>query len=136
MLPCGESLIARPSATHEARYFSIAACISSISSLPATADVANDVGDVLITFFLVGNDGRIFIITIIIFDGFVDIYTVLGVGNDSLHLAGILLGIGFLERHQLLGLHRLWWGFCCWHRSGARGTAAPTRRRNRSRCDR
>src|SRR6516164_7242342 len=100
MLPCGESLIARPSATHEARYFSIAACLSSISSLLVAADVANDVGDVLVTFFLVSNDGRIFIITIIIFDGLVDLDIVLGLGSASLHLAGILLGVGFLERHQ------------------------------------
>src|SRR6516162_2437559 len=132
MLPCGESLIARPSATHEARYFSIAACLSSISSLLVAADVADDVGDVLVTFFLVSNDGRIFIITIVIFDGLVDLDIVLGLGNASLHLAGILLGVGFLKRHQLLGLHRLWRGFCSWHRSGARGIAAPTRRRDSS----
>src|SRR5262245_4167663 len=109
----------------------IAACISSISSLLVAPDVADDVGDVLVAFFLVGNDGRIFIVTII-FNGLVDLDIVLGLGNDTLHLAGILLGIGFLERHPLLGLHRLWRGFCCWHGSGARSTAAPTRRRNRS----
>src|SRR5215472_18999936 len=103
----------------------------SISSLLVALDVADDIGDVLVAFFLVSNDGRIFIITII-FDGLVDLDIVLGLGNDSLHLAGILLGIGFLERHQLLGLHPLWRGFCCWLGSGARGTAAPTRWRNGS----
>jgi hypothetical protein len=47
------------------------------------ADVADNVGDVLVTFFFVSNDGRNFIITIIIFDGLVDLDIVLGLGNDS-----------------------------------------------------
>ena len=66
----------------------------------------------------------------IIFDGLVDLDIVLGLGNDSLYL----LGIGFLERHQLLGLYRLW----CWHRCAkaavqrerlARAKPAPRRQR-------
>src|SRR3974390_2433496 len=101
------------------------------SSLLVAPDVADDVGDVLISFFLAGNDGRIFVV-IIIFDGLVDLDIVLGLGNDSLHLAGILLGIGFLERNQLLGLHWLWRGLCRRHGSGARGFGATARRRNRS----
>src|SRR3954465_3903811 len=42
-----------------------------ISSLFVAADVANDVGDVFIAFFLVGNEGRI--IVIVVFDGLVDL---------------------------------------------------------------
>src|SRR6516162_8540016 len=131
MLPCGDL----SSLGHQPRLrrgiFPSRLC-TSISSLLVAADVADDVGDVLVTFFLVSNDGRIFIITIIIFDGLVDLGIVLGFGNDSLHLADILLDVGFLERHQLVGLHRLWRGFCRWLGSGARGTAAPTRWRNGS----
>src|SRR5436190_24032103 len=41
-----------------------------ISSLFVAADVANDVGDVFIPFFFVGNEGRI--IVVIVFDGFID----------------------------------------------------------------
>src|SRR5215471_21655591 len=129
MLPCGDL----SSLGHQPRLrrgiFPSRLC-TSISSLLVAPDVADDVGNVLVTFFLVGNDGRIFIITIIIFDGLVDI--VLGLGNDSLHLAGILLGVGLLERYQLLGLHRLWRDFCFWHGSSAHGAAAITRRLNRS----
>src|SRR5258708_32301051 len=74
----------------------------SISSLFVAADVADNVGDVLVAFFLIGDEGRIIII--IAFDGLVDLDIVFRLANDGFHLAGILLGIGFLERHQLFGL--------------------------------
>src|SRR6266478_398404 len=76
-----------------------------ISSLLVAADVANDVGDVLVAFFLVGDEGGIVIV--VVFDGLVDLDVVFRLGNDGLDLAGILLGIGLLERHQLFGLHGL-----------------------------
>ena len=76
-----------------------------ISSLLVVADVADDVGDVLIALFFVGDEGRI--VVIVVFDGLVDLDIVFRFGNHGLDLAGILLGIGFLERHQLLGLRRL-----------------------------
>src|SRR5450432_4606980 len=76
-----------------------------ISSLLVAADVADDVGDVLVAFFLVGDEGGIVIV--VVFDSFVDLDVVFGLGNDGLDLAGILLGVGFLERHQLFGLYRL-----------------------------
>src|SRR6202051_3303323 len=76
-----------------------------ISSLLVAADVADDVGDVLVAFFLVGDEGGIVIV--IVFDGLVDLDVVFRLGNDRLDLAGVFLGIGFLERHQLFGLHRL-----------------------------
>ena len=50
-----------------------------ISSLFVAADVANDVGDVLVAFFLVGNEGRIIIV--IVFDGLVDLDVVFRFGN-------------------------------------------------------
>src|SRR5215467_2157056 len=98
MLPCGDlsSLGHQPSL--RGGIFPSRLC-TSISSLLVAADVADDVGDILVTFFLVSNDCRIFIITIIIFDGLVDLDIVLELGSDSLHLAGILLSVGFLERH-------------------------------------
>src|ERR1700726_2155232 len=80
-----------------------------ISSLFVAADVANNVGDVLVAFFFVGDEGRI--IVIVVFDGFVDLDIVFRFGNDGLDLAGVLLGVGFLERHQLFGLDRLWHDF-------------------------
>src|SRR5437879_5811976 len=40
-----------------------------ISSLLVAPDVANDVGDVLVAFFLVGDEGRI--VVVIVLDGFV-----------------------------------------------------------------
>ena len=73
-----------------------------ISSLFVTADVADDVGDVLVAFFLVGDEGRIVIV--IVFDGLVDLDVVFRFGNDGLDLAGVLLGIGLLERDQFFGL--------------------------------
>src|SRR6202790_3437074 len=76
-----------------------------ISSLFVAADVANDVGNVLVAFLLVRDEGGIVIV--LVFDGLVDLDVVFRFGNDGLDLAGILLGIGLLERHQLLGLHRL-----------------------------
>ena len=42
-----------------------------ISSLLVAADVADDVGNVLVAFFLVGDEGRI--VVIIVFDGLVDL---------------------------------------------------------------
>src|ERR1700684_922033 len=76
-----------------------------ISSLLVAADVADDGGDVLVVFLLVGDEGGIVIV--VVFDGLVDLDVVFRFGNDGLDLAGILLGIGLLERHQLLGLYRL-----------------------------
>src|SRR6266700_2774133 len=73
-----------------------------ISSLFVAADVANDVGDVLVAFFLVGNEGRIIIV--IVFDGLVDLDVVFRFGNRGLDLAGVLFGIGLFERDQFLGL--------------------------------
>src|SRR5882762_6367930 len=73
-----------------------------ISSLLVTADVADDVGYVLVAFFLVGDEGGI--VVIVVLDGLVDLDVVFGLWHDGLDLAGILLGIGFLERHQLFGL--------------------------------
>src|SRR5580700_6304893 len=76
-----------------------------ISSLLVAADVADDVGDVLVAFFLVGDEGRIIII--VVFDGLVDLDVVFRFGNHGLDLAGVLLRVGFLERHQLFSLDRL-----------------------------
>src|SRR6185436_11656567 len=73
-----------------------------ISSLFVAADVANDVGDVLVAFFLVGNEGRIVIV--IVFDGLVDFDVVFRFGNHGLDLAGVLFGIGLFQRDQFLGL--------------------------------
>src|SRR3981081_4608017 len=73
-----------------------------ISSLLVAADVADDVGDVLVAFLLVGDEGGIIIV--VAFDGLVDLDVVFRFGNDGLDLAGVLLGVGFLERHQLFGL--------------------------------
>src|SRR5260370_37336714 len=73
-----------------------------ISSLFVAADVANDIGDVLVAFFLVGDEGGI--IVVIVFDGLVDLDIVFRFGNDRLDLAGVLLGVGLLERDQLFGL--------------------------------
>src|SRR5665647_3143113 len=67
-----------------------------ISSLLVAADVADDVGDVLVAFFFVGDEGGIVIV--VVFDGLVDLDVVFRFGNDGLDLAGILLGVGFLER--------------------------------------
>src|SRR5580704_17933008 len=74
----------------------------TISSLLVAGNVTNDVGDVLVAFFLVGDEGRI--IVVVVFDGLVDLDVVFRFRNDGLDLAGVFLGIGFLERHQFLGL--------------------------------
>src|SRR6266478_7270890 len=76
-----------------------------ISSLLVAADVADDVGHVLVAFFFICDEGGVVIV--VIFDGLIDFDIVFRLRNDGLDLAGILLGIGFLERHQLFGLHRL-----------------------------
>src|SRR5882757_9567288 len=105
----------------------------SISSLFVAADVADNIGDVLVAFFLIGDEGRI--IVIIAFDGLVDLDIVFGFGNDGLDLAGLLLGIGFLKRHQLFGfcgLRHFRDRGCC---GGARGVAAGGTGW-RDRCDR
>src|SRR6478736_8839000 len=73
-----------------------------ISSLFVAADIANDVGDILVAFFLVGDEGRI--IVVIVFDGLVDFDVVFRFGNDGLDLASVLLGIGLFQRDQFLGL--------------------------------
>src|SRR5450755_2197396 len=107
-----------------------------ISSLLVAADVADDVGDVLVAFFLVGDEGGIVIV--VVFDGLVDLDVVFRFGNDGLDLAGILLGIGFLERHQLFSLDRLRRGFGGSGSRGCRGArgrvgAGPRRRDRRNR---
>src|SRR5258707_10066840 len=109
-----------------------------ISSLLVAADVADDVGDILVAFLFVGDEGGIVIV--VIFDGFIDLDIVLGLWNDGLDLAGVLLGIGFLERHQLFGLDRL--RRCFGGGGGCRGTGArggvgagPRRRNWRDRHD-
>src|SRR5471032_2039155 len=68
----------------------------SISSLLVAADVADDVGDVLVAFFLVGDEGGI--VVIVVFNGLVDLDVVFGLRNHGLDLAGVFLGVGFLER--------------------------------------
>src|SRR6187402_2738725 len=73
-----------------------------ISSLFVASDVADDVCDVLIAIFFVGNEGGI--VVVIAFDGLVDLDVVFRFGNHGLDLAGILLGVGLLERNQLFGL--------------------------------
>ena len=71
-----------------------------ISSLFVAANVADDVGDVLVAFFLIGDEGRIIIV--IVFDGLVDLDVVFRFGNHGLDLAGVLLGVGlfFLLRRR------------------------------------
>src|SRR5260370_7748736 len=59
-----------------------------ISSLLVAADVADDVGDVLVAFFLVGDEGGIVIV--VVFDGLVDLDVVPGLVNDALDLARLL----------------------------------------------
>src|SRR5471032_1187509 len=67
-----------------------------ISSLLVAGDVADDVGDVLVAFFLVGDEGGI--VVIVVFNGLVDLDVVFGLRNHGLDLAGVFLGVGFLER--------------------------------------
>src|ERR1700691_458753 len=76
-----------------------------ISSLLVTADVADDVGDVFIALFFIGDEGGIVIV--IVFNGLVDLDVVFGFRSDGLDLAGVLFGVGFLKRHQLFSLDRL-----------------------------
>src|SRR6266511_751645 len=73
-----------------------------ISSLFVASDITDDVGDVLIALFLVGNEGGI--VVVIALDGLVDLDVVFRFGNHGLDLAGILFGVGLLERDQLFGL--------------------------------
>src|ERR1700712_568133 len=70
-----------------------------ISSLFVVADVTNDVGHVLVTLFFVGNEGGI--VVVIVLDGLIDLDIVFRFGNHSLDLAGVLLGVGLFQRHQL-----------------------------------
>src|SRR5579872_453868 len=105
----------------------------SISSLLVASDIANDVGDVLVAFFLIGDEGGI--VVLVVFNRFIDLDVVLGFRNDRLDLAGVFLGIGFLERYQLLGLRRFGCGVGGCHGAGAGGlTTTPARRRRL--CDR
>ena len=50
---------------------------------------------------------KVEIIVVIVFDGLVDLDVVDGLRNGGLDLAGVLLGVGFLQRHQLVGFRRL-----------------------------
>src|SRR5215218_10625024 len=109
-----------------------------ISSLFVASDVADDVGDVLIAIFLVGNEGGIVIV--IAFDGLVDLDVVFRFGNHGLDLAGVLLGVGFFERDQLFGLGGLRQIGSGGGRRGGRGacgiaTGGPRRRNRRNRHD-
>src|SRR5689334_19109740 len=74
----------------------------SNSSLLVAADVADDVGDVFVALFLVGDEGRI--VVVIVVDGLVDLDVVFGLRHDGLDLAGVLLGIGLFQRDRLFGL--------------------------------
>src|SRR5437763_5123424 len=107
----------------------------SISSLLVAADVADDIGDVLVAFLFVGDEGGIVII--VVFDGLVDLDVVFRLGNDGLDLAGVLFGVGLLERDQLLGLcglrHDLGGG--CGGGSGCTRSLASGRPRRRNRGD-
>src|ERR1044071_5058957 len=73
-----------------------------ISSLFVTSDITDDVGNVFVAFFLVGNEGGI--VVVIAFDGLVDLDVVFRFGNHGLDLAGVLFGVSLLERYQLFGL--------------------------------
>src|SRR5882724_3584243 len=73
-----------------------------ISSLFVVADVANDVGHVLVALFLVGDEGGI--VVVIVLDGLVDLDIFFRFGNHGLDLARVLLGVGLFQRHQFLGL--------------------------------
>src|ERR1700733_4092477 len=99
----------RPCALGDARYKNPEHSSGLISSLLVAADVADDVGDVLVAFFLIGDEGGIVIV--VVFNGLVDLDVVFRLRNDGLDLAGVLLGVGFLERHQLFSLDRLRRGF-------------------------
>src|SRR5437868_12519861 len=105
----------------------------SISSLLVPAYIADDVGDVLVAFLFVGDEGGIVII--VVFDGLVDLDVVFRLGNDGLDLAGVLFGVGLLERHQFFSLGRLrscFGGSRCGGCRGARGgVGTGPRRRNR-----
>src|SRR5262245_46467474 len=76
-----------------------------ISSLFVSADVADDVGNVLFAFLFVGDEGRI--VVIVTLDGLIDLDVVLRLRNDGLDLPGVLLGIGLFQRDQLFGLSGL-----------------------------
>src|SRR3977135_2495454 len=62
-----------------------------------------------ISSLLVGDEGGIVIVVVL--DGLVDLDVVFRLRNDGLDLAGVLLGVGFLERHQLFSLDGLRSGF-------------------------
>src|ERR1700716_1731265 len=113
----------RPAAPWAARGKNPEHSSGSISSLFVAADVADNVGHVLVAFFLVGDEGGIVIV--VIFDGLVDFDVVFRLGNDGLDLAGVLLGVGFLERHQFFSLDRL--RRCFGRGGGGRGTGAGGR---------
>ncbi len=53
-----------------------------ISSLLVAADVADDVGDVLVAFFLIGDEGRI--VVVIVLDGLVDLDVVFRIPEPRL----------------------------------------------------
>src|SRR6185437_11296667 len=91
------------------------------------ADVTNDVGNVLVAFFFVGDEGGI--VVLIIFDGVVDLDVVFRFGNDGFDLSGILFGVGFLEGDHLFGLPRLLLGLRS--STGASRLAAGARRSDR-----
>src|SRR3954453_11981503 len=77
----------------------------SISSLLVATHVADDIGDIFVAFLFVGDESRIVIV--IIFDGLIDLDVIFRFRDGSPALSVILLGVGFLQRNQLLRLDRL-----------------------------
>src|SRR6185369_874287 len=106
-----------------------------ISSLFVASDITDDVGNVFVTLFLVGNEGGI--VVVVALDGLVDLDVVFRFGNHGLDLAGILLGVGLLERDQLFGLRQIGSGGGRSSGGGACGIAAggPRWRNRRNRHD-
>src|SRR5690606_28125333 len=88
-------------------------------------DVADDVGNVLIAFLFVGDEGRI--VVVIVVERVVDLDIVFRFRRDGLDLAGFLLGVGLLQRDHVLAL-----GHFRRVLVGVARFSATTRRSNRS----
>src|SRR3984893_7677857 len=93
-----------------------------ISSLLVAGNVANDVGDVLVAFFLVGDEGRI--IVIVVLEGLVGLDVVFRFRTPGVASPTVLLGGALFQRDQFLVLGGLRRGFG--GRSG-RGSGAGCR---------